>query len=81
MHIMGGFGVASLVSAILAYIGKPISFKKLLIMYTLVAIAWETYEYASDIAGNEAWNGWFDTIKDYVNGLLGTAAAYFFIRK
>src|SRR6185369_9427789 len=48
MHIMGGFGVASLSSAVLAYFKKPVSFWKLFFMYTVIALAWETYEYMHD---------------------------------
>jgi len=81
MHIMGGFGVASLVSALYAYFEKPVSFWKLFIMYSVVALAWELYEYTHDIVTHTDWNGWFDTTKDYIDGLIGAGVAYLFIRK
>lgn len=81
MHLLGGFGVASLVSAIYSYFGKPISMWKLFIMYTLVAIAWELYEYIHDLIKDQKWNGWFDTVADYINGGIGVAIAYRLIKK
>lgn len=81
MHIMGGFGVASLVSAVLAYTNRSISFWSLFISYTLFAIAWELYEYVQDVQALVEWNGWRDTTKDYINGLIGVGIAYLFIRK
>jgi hypothetical protein len=81
MHIMGGFGVASLVSAIATYRGRTVSFVQLFIAYSLVAFAWEAYEYAKDVLAYSAWNGWFDTLKDYINGIIGVGIAYLFIKK
>jgi hypothetical protein len=81
MHIMGGFGVASLTAAVLSYFDKSVSFWGLFIAYTVFAIAWELYEYIEDAAHMEIWNGWFDTSKDYINGLIGVGIAYLFIRK
>lgn len=81
MHLLGGFGVASLVSALYAYFGKQVSLGKLLVAYTLVAIAWELYEYAHDILINRTWNGWLDTIGDYINGGIGVAIAYRLMKK
>jgi hypothetical protein len=81
MHIMGGFGVASLTSAILSYFDEETSFWKLFVVYAVVAIAWESYEYMRDIVSYTEWNGWFDTLKDFVDGLIGVGFAYFFIRR
>lgn len=81
MHIMGGFGVASLTAAILSYINKDVSFFRLFVVYATVAIAWELYEYLHDLVNYEAWNGWLDTIKDLVDGFIGMTVAYLFIRK
>lgn len=81
MHIMGGFGVASLASALLSHTKKPISFWKLFIVYTVAALSWELYEYAHDIVTYSDWNGWFDTVKDFIDGCIGMSIAYLFIRK
>lgn len=81
MHIMGGFGVASLASSILSYRGVRVSFTKLLIAYSVVAVAWEMYEYTQDLSSYQDWNGWIDTCSDYINGLIGTAVAYLLLRK
>lgn len=80
MHVMGGFGVASLASAVFAYFGKPASFWKLFVVYSIVAIGWEFYEYANDIVNYSLWGGWVDTTSDYINGLIGMLIAYFLVR-
>jgi hypothetical protein len=81
MHIMGGFGVAALFAAILNYLGQPVSYFHVFLAYTLTAVIWEIYEYKQDLVDYRIWNGWFDTVKDYVDGLIGASLAYFFIRK
>jgi hypothetical protein len=81
MHIMGGFGVASLAAALYAYFDKPVSFWKIFLIYALVAVAWELYEYIHDLVTYTTWNGWLDTIKDFVDGFIGASIAYLFIRK
>lgn len=81
MHLMGGFGVASLICALYAYKGKTISFLHLFLLYTIVACIWELYEYQSGAVTYQNASEWLDTIKDYVNGLAGTAIAYLFIRR
>lgn len=81
MHIMGGFGVASLAGAILSYRGLKASYIKLFIAYTAIAISWEVYEYVHDILLEQRWGGWLDTISDFINGLIGMIVAYLFVRK
>lgn len=81
MHIMGGFGVACLAGAVLLYNNKPVSFKKILIAYLVVATTWEVYEYIQEMLVGVEWNGWFDTIKDIIDGFIGMTVGYFFIKK
>lgn len=81
MHILGGFGVASLTAALYSYFGKTVSFWKLFIAYTFIAVAWELYEYFHDVIVNRVWNGWPDTAGDYVNGALGVIISYRLMKK
>lgn len=81
MHIMGGFGVASLVSALFSYKERKVSFFHLFIAYTVIAVIWEAYEYQNGVVTYQYMSDWFDTATDYVNGLLGAAVAYLLIRK
>ena len=81
MHIMGGFGIASIVAAILSHNEKPVSFVFLFVTYMVVALMWEVYEYLQGLVDYNTALGWTDTIKDYINGLIGTSLAYLFIRK
>ncbi len=81
MHIMGGFGVASLTGAILSYKGNSVSYKKLYLTYIMIAVTWEAYEYIHDVMFAQDWGGWVDTIKDLINGFIGMSIAYLFVRK
>ncbi len=81
MHLMGGFGVAALAGAILSYKTIKVSYIKLFIAYTVVAISWEIYEYCNDLIISREWNGWVDTISDYINGGIGMSILYLFVRK
>jgi hypothetical protein len=79
MHIMGGFGVAALVAAVLSYYDNSVTFWKLLLAYTLAAIAWEVYDHLQGFVDYSTVSGWLDTVKDYVDGLIGASLAYLFI--
>lgn len=81
MHIMGGFGVASLTGAILSYNGIKVSYAKLFLAYIFVALAWEAYEYVHNMLVMGEWSGWFDTVKDVLDGFIGMSVAYLFVRK
>ena len=81
MHVMGGFGVAVFTMSVLSYNGIKVSYAKLIIAYVAVAIAWEFYEYTNDIIAMREWVGWFDTIKDLVDGFIGMSVAYLSIKK
>jgi hypothetical protein len=81
MHVLGGFGVASLAHAILSYLKKPVSFWSIVVSYTAIAVAWELYEYSRDVMTGNTWNGWLDTIADYVNGGIGAFIAHRFLTK
>lgn len=81
MHIMGGFGVASLALSIANYKNKNSSLLGVLAMYACVAIGWELYELAGDIVHHSLWNGWSDTISDFINGTIGAYCAYYLLKK
>lgn len=81
MHILGGFGVASLTRAILAYQGIKVSYKNLFLAYICVAIAWEIYEYVRGVMVYDSIYKYLDTVKDLFDGYLGMSLFYFFIRK
>lgn len=81
VHIMAGFGVASLTNSILSYRKIKVSYWKLFIAYIFVAIAWEIYEYFNNVNTISGWSGWFDTIKDLVDGWIGMTTVYFLVRK
>ena len=81
MHVMGGFGVASLTIAILNYKRKRLLFQSILFAYFIVAIGWEAYELAHDMALGVPWNGWSDTLYDIFNGGVGAFVAYYLLKK
>lgn len=81
MHILGGFGVASLTGSILSYRGEKVSYIKLLAAFLAVALIWEIYEYTRGVTDLSVLSGWLDTAKDLIDGLIGMSVAYFFIKK
>jgi hypothetical protein len=72
MHVIGGFGVASLAAAILSYKGVKVSYTKLFVAYMVVAVSWELSEYIKDFLMPRPWGGWYDTIKDIFDGTIGS---------
>ncbi len=81
MHIMGGFGVASLALALIHYKKKPALLSYVLLTYLFVAISWELYELLSDVVRGSEWGGWPDTLSDIFNGGVGAFVAYFLYKK
>ena len=88
MHIMGGFGVAFLFSAIFSYYDIKVSYVKLLIAYTIVALSWESYEHIHNymitrtfVGARDPITDSIDTLKDLLDGAIGMSVAYLFIKK
>lgn len=82
MHVLGGFGVASLCMSISYYYNnKKISLLSMLVLYLIIAIGWELYELMHDIVRNTSWGGWGDTLDDIFNGAIGASVAYYFLKK
>lgn len=82
MHVLGGFAVASFVIAVAAHGKQKFSLVQVLILYLCVAFVWELYEFVKDVLINDvAWNGWSDTISDFLNGAIGAIVAFFFFKK
>ena len=82
MHILGGFGVASLAIAVALYGKQKLSLVQVLILYLSVTLAWELYECIKDVLVQRvSWNGWQDTLWDSINGALGAAIAFFVFKK
>lgn len=81
MHILGGFGVVALLLAIASYKGSKVGYKRIIVMYLLVAVCWELYELAHDLLTEGMWLGdWLDTASDIINGAIGATVAYFFLK-
>lgn len=88
MHILGGFGVASLTGAILSYRGRKVSYIHLASIYLLVGVSWEVYEHILNVVHLETWYGLrtpladaLDTLKDICDGFIGMSLAYLFVKK
>jgi hypothetical protein len=81
MHILGGFGVASLVISVFAYRKHKASFVVVLALYLCVAVGWEFYELAHALVRAISWNGWPDTLSDIFNGAIGASVAFFLLKK
>ncbi len=88
MHIMGGFGIATLTGAMLSYRGVKVSYAKLFVVYILIALAWEGYEHILNYINLGTWYGQRlpvvdvrDSVKDLFDGFIGMSIAYLFVRK
>ena len=81
MHLMGGFGVASLALSIARYKKYTLSFRAMLFVFFIVAIGWELYELGHDIVSNQEWGGWSDTLSDLFNGAIGAVSSYYLLKK
>ena len=81
MHIMGGFGVAALILSVVNYRRKTISYFYLIMLFLCVDVALEVYEVAVETMKSVPWNGWGDTIKDIIDGILGSSLAYYLLQK
>lgn len=81
MHVLGGFGVVSLVLAVARYKKYKVSLTTALLLYLCVAVGWELYEFGHDLLRHSEWNGWSDTISDIINGAIGGTVAYFLLKK
>lgn len=82
MHFLGGFGVASFVTAVALYGKQKFSFIHVIILYMCVATTWELYEFVKDVAVQHiSWNGWHDTLWDIIHGAIGSAIAFFILKK
>jgi hypothetical protein len=81
MHILGGFGVASLALSVASYKKKKITLQTVLLVFLAVAIAWEVYEVAREQVLGLSWDGLFDTIKDIIDGGIGATVAYYLLKK
>lgn len=81
MHIMGGFGVASLVLSIASYKQKKLSYRTTIILFLIVAVGWELYEVAHDYISEREWGGFIDTFSDIINGTIGASIGYYLLKK
>lgn len=82
MHILGGFGVGSLVVSFVTYRKQSFSLVPTLLVYLLVACVWELYEYTHDLLLASKWLGdAVDTFSDVINGAIGATIAYYILKK
>lgn len=81
MHVLGGFGVASLALSVARYQNYKLSFISVLLAYLVIAVGWEFYEFIHDLMRSSSWNGWSDTLSDTFNGAVGASVAYYFLKK
>lgn len=78
MHIWGGFLIGSLSLNLLKIQNKTslISLAHVLAYVFFVACIWEVAEYFKGVVDYTQIFGWFDTVKDMFDGLLGGYIAF-----
>lgn len=78
MHILGGIGLAFLMHAIFTYNGYKLSLLKFIIIYSVIALCWEIYEYERGVMVYDSIYKWLDSLKDYIDGIIGVYIVYYF---
>ncbi len=76
MHILGGIAIGAL---FLSYLGA----RRALLYFALmlgVVLFWEIFENVERISTGQP-DYWFDTTKDIINGLIGSAISFWAARK
>jgi len=80
MHVIGGFlAYGFLVN--LSIKKKKLSFLMILSLFLLGATLWELNEYFVRGVVQKSWYGFFDTVKDYVDGVIGLLCAHYYFHK
>lgn len=74
MHILGGFLFTNLFINLSN--NKNVNFRNILIFILFIGISWEILEYALDIINLKSFVGWFDTIKDLFDDIIGAYIAF-----
>jgi uncharacterized membrane protein AbrB (regulator of aidB expression) len=77
MHIIGGFLSYHFLESLFAVKKKKMSFVFALSLFLLCASVWEWYEYFIRQVVERDIYGYLDTVKDYMDGVIGLSLAYF----
>lgn len=72
MHILGGAAITLLVSSCANFFGYAFSRKDYFIAYLIIAGLWECAEYVRGMVIYDSMWKYIDTIKDLIDGALGT---------
>lgn len=80
MHIVAGFLVYGLVDSCIVHKKKD-DILLVLAIFLFIATFWEMYEYFGRGVVERDWYGLLDTIKDYIDGVLGVYLGHSIIRK
>lgn len=81
MHILGGAGIYFFVYSIFSYKNKNTSFKKVIFYTIVICLIWEMYEYLRGANMYLDLSDYLDSVKDLINGIIGGAIAFFFVKK
>ncbi|MDQ5962517.1 MAG: hypothetical protein QG653_324 [Patescibacteria group bacterium] len=77
MHVLGGLGIGALGYAVFTYRQKSISFFSLFLMFALVTLVWEGYEFLRGVMDYNELSDYVDTVFDTINGALGVYISHF----
>ncbi len=78
MHLLGGLGVGFLINGVARLRGIKVSLLQMFILFFVVAISWEVYEYLRGVIVYDALYKYLDTTKDFIVGSFGLFCAYKF---
>ncbi|MDB4991840.1 MAG: hypothetical protein JWL75_85 [Parcubacteria group bacterium] len=76
MHILGGAAIGAFLLAFFSVRRAALYFGSIL----AVTVAWEIFENINHISTGQP-DYWFDTIKDIIDGLIGSGITYYIAKK
>ncbi|MEI6810559.1 MAG: hypothetical protein WCK60_00730 [Candidatus Nomurabacteria bacterium] len=81
MHLLGGLGVGFVIMSIAKFYDLKLSLLQIFLLFMVVAIVWEIYEYARGIMVYDDISKYLDTVKDIVMGSIGLYSSYSLIKR
>lgn len=76
MHLLGGLGVGFLIISVAKVYDLKLSLLQIFLLFMIVAVVWEIYEYIRGVMVYDDFSKYLDTIKDIVMGSLGLYGSY-----
>lgn len=81
MHLLGGLGVGFLIISTAKVYDFKFSLLQIFILFMIVAITWEIYEYIRGVMVYDGISKYLDTVKDIVMGSIGLYSSFLLTKR